>query len=257
MPQGIGADLIATIDGYSRENVDAYAAESQRRATLAWGNGWFDRSVVPVRDMLGRVALEKDEHMRPGTSVESLGKLRPAFERSGQLDGHDNVILQRYPRVEAINHIHTAGNSSGIVDGAVSVLVGNRAFAAASGLKPRARVRAAASMGCEPAIMLIGPAPVSQKVLKRAGMTKDDIDLFEVNEAFASVVLRYMREMDVPHDKVNVAGGAIAMGHPLGATGAMIMGTALDELERRDLNTALISLCAAGGMAIAMIIERV
>lgn len=257
VPQGIGADLIATMDGYSRDDVDAYAAESQRRAAYAWDNGWFDKSIVPVRDMLGRIVLEKDEHMRPGTTAEDLGKLRPAFERPGLSDGHDAVILQRYPQVEAINHIHTGGNSSGIVDGAVSVLIGNDAFATSSGLKPRARVCATASMGSEPAIMLTGPAPVSEKVLKRAGMTKDDIDLFEVNEAFASVVMRYMRDMDLPHDKVNVAGGAIAMGHPLGATGAMIMGTVLDELERRDLNTALISLCAAGGMAIAMIIERV
>lgn len=257
VPQGIGADLIATIDGYTREDVDAYAAESQRRASVAWDNGWFDKSIVPVKDRLGRIVLARDEHMRPGTSVADLGKLRPAFERTGHSDGHDAVILQRYPQVETINHIHTGGNSSGIVDGAVSVLIGNDAFATASGLAPRARVRATASLGSEPAIMLTGPAAASRKVLKRAGMTKDDIDLFEVNEAFASVVMRFMREMNVPHDKVNVAGGAIAMGHPLGATGAMIMGTVLDELERRDLNTALITLCAAGGMAIAMIIERV
>lgn len=257
IPQGIGADLIATMEGFTREDVDAYAVESQRRAALAWEGGWFDRSVLPVRDILGRVVLARDEHMRPGTGLSDLARLKPAFADSGKRDGLDAVMLQRYSQVEAISHVHTGGNSSGIVDGAAAVLVGNGAFATASGLKPRARIRAAGSIGSEPAIMLTGPAPVSQKVLARAGMSVSDIDLFEVNEAFASVVMRYMREMQIPHDRVNVAGGAIAMGHPLGATGAIILGTVLDELERRDLNTALITLCAAGGMAIAMIIERV
>ena len=257
IPQGIGADLIATMEGFTRADVDAYAVESQRRAALAWEGGWFDRSVLPVRDILGRVVLARDEHMRPGTGLSDLARLKPAFADSGKRDGLDAVMLQRYSQVEAISHVHTGGNSSGIVDGAAAVLVGNGAFATASGLKPRARIRAAGSIGSEPAIMLTGPAPVSQKVLARAGMSVSDIDLFEVNEAFASVVMRYMREMQIPHDRVNVAGGAIAMGHPLGATGAIILGTVLDELERRDLNTALITLCAAGGMAIAMIIERV
>ncbi|OWJ77876.1 acetyl-CoA C-acetyltransferase [Haematobacter genomosp. 1] len=257
IPQGIGADLIATMDGYSRDDLDGYAAESQARAARAWQGGWFDRSVVPVRDILGEAVLSRDEHMRPGTTAADLARLKPAFAESGRRDGLDAVMLQRYPQVERIAHLHTGGNSSGIVDGAAAVLVGNAAFGAAAGLKPRARIRAAGNIGSEPAIMLTGPAPVSRKVLARAGMTVDDIDLFEVNEAFASVVLRYMREMDVPHDRVNVAGGSIAMGHPLGATGAMLLGTVLDELERRDLNTALITLCAAAGMAIAMIIERV
>ena len=257
IPQGIGADLIATMDGYGRDDVDAYAAESQRRAAMAWDGGWFDRSILPVTDRLGRVLLTRDEHMRPGTGPADLARLKPAFAGMGERDGLDAVMLQRYPQVECIDHVHTGGNSSGIVDGAVAMLIGNDAFAAQSGLSPRARIVAAGSIGSEPAIMLTGPAAVTRKVLGRAGMTVDDIDLFEVNEAFASVVLRFMAEMDVPHDRVNVAGGAIAMGHPLGATGAMIAGTVLDELERRDLNTALITLCAAAGMAIAMIIERV
>lgn len=257
IPQGIGADLIATMDGYSRDDVDAYAAESQARAARAWDGEWFARSVVPVRDILGETVLDRDEHMRPGTTTADLARLKPAFAETGRSDGLDAVMLQRYPQVERIEHVHTGGNSSGIVDGAAAVLVGNAAFGAASGLRPRARIRAAGSLGSEPAIMLTGPAPVSRRVLERAGMTAADIDLFEVNEAFASVVLRYMREMDIPHEKVNVAGGAIAMGHPLGATGAMILGTVVDELERRDLDTALITLCAAAGMAIAMIVERV
>lgn len=257
IPQGIGADLIATMDGYTRKDVDSYAVESQRRASEAWDGGWFERSVMPVRDRLGRIALARDEHMRPGTGVADLARLKPAFAGMAARDGLDEVMLQRYPEVERIDHVHTGGNSSGIVDGAVAMLIGNEAFAASAGLRPRARIRAAGSIGSEPAIMLTGPAAVSRKVLARAGMTANDIDLFEVNEAFASVVLRFMSDMDVPHDRVNVAGGAIAMGHPLGATGAMITGTVLDELERRDLNTALITLCAAAGMAIAMIIERV
>ncbi|MFG1378763.1 acetyl-CoA C-acetyltransferase [Xanthobacter autotrophicus] len=257
IPQGIGADLIATMEGFDRETVDAYAVESQARAAHAWNEGWFDRSVVPVRDILGQPVLGRDEHMRPGTSLADLGRLKAAFAETGQRDGLDAIMLQRYPQVERISHVHTGGNSSGIVDGAAAVLIGNEAFGAASGLKPRARIRAAGSIGSEPAIMLTGPAPVTRKVLERAGMKVADIDLFEVNEAFASVVLRYMRELDVPHDKVNVAGGAIALGHPLGATGAILVGTVLDELERRDLNTGLITLCAAAGMAIALIVERV
>lgn len=257
IPQGIGADLIATMEGFDRETVDAYAVESQARAAHAWNEGWFDRSVVPVRDILGLPVLVRDEHMRPGTSLADLARLKAAFAETGQRDGLDAVMLQRYPQVERISHVHTGGNSSGIVDGAAAVLIGNEAFGAASGLKPRARIRAAGSIGSEPAIMLTGPAPVTRKVLERAGMAVSDIDLFEVNEAFASVVLRYMRELDLPHDKVNVAGGAIAMGHPLGATGAILVGTVLDELERRDLNTGLITLCAAAGMAIALIVERI
>jgi len=257
IPQGIGADLIATMEGFDRETVDAYAVESQARAAHAWNEGWFDRSVVPVRDVLGQPVLARDEHMRPGTSLADLARLKAAFAETGQRDGLDAIMLQRYPQVERISHVHTGGNSSGIVDGAAAVLIGNEAFGAASGLKPRARIRAAGSIGSEPAIMLTGPAPVTRRVLERAGMTVSDIDLFEVNEAFASVVLRYMRELDVPHDKVNVAGGAIALGHPLGATGAILVGTVLDELERRDLNTGLITLCAAAGMAIALIVERV
>ncbi len=256
VPQGFGADLIATMDGFSREQVDAFALESQRRTTEAWASGHFDASVVPVRDILGEVVLSRDEHPRPGITMEDLGRLKPAFATAGERDGFDRVILQRYPAVEAIEHVHTAGNSSGIVDGAAAVLIGSPAFGRSTGLKPRARVRAWASIGSEPAIMLTGPAAVTRKVLARSGMQLADIDLFEVNEAFASVVLRFMREMDLPHDRVNVAGGAIAMGHPLGATGAMILGTVLDELERRDLSTALVTLCAAAGMATATIIER-
>ncbi|HYD69152.1 acetyl-CoA C-acetyltransferase [Azospirillum sp.] len=257
IPQGIGADLIATMDGYTREDVDAFALESQRRAAHAWEQGWFDRSVVPVRDVVGQVVLSRDEHVRPGTTMADLAKLKPAFAAAAEQAGYDAVMLQRYPQVEAIEHVHTGGNSSGIVDGAVAVLVGSREYGDRAGLKPRARVRAYASIGSEPAIMLTGPAAVTRKVLARAGMSIGDIDLFEVNEAFASVVMRYMREFDLPHDRVNVAGGSIAMGHPLGATGAMILGTVLDELERRGQSTALITLCAAAGMATATIIERV
>lgn len=257
IPQGVGADLIATMEGYSREDIDAFAVESQRRAAHAWEQGWFDRSILPVRDILGDVVLSRDEHVRPGTTMADLARLKPAFLAMGEQGGCDGVMLQRYPEIEAIGHIHTGGNSSGIVDGAAAILVGNADYGRKAGLKPRARVRSWASIGSEPAIMLTGPAPATHKALARAGMTVADIDLFEVNEAFASVVMRYMREMDIPHDRVNVAGGAIAMGHPLGATGAMILGTVLDELERRDLNTAVITLCAAAGMATATIIERV
>jgi acetyl-CoA C-acetyltransferase len=257
VPQGIGADLIATLDGYSRRDVDAFAVESQRRAAAAWAEGRFAKSVVPVKDSLGRVVLDRDEHMRPETTLESLAGLKPAFAAMGEQGGFDAVAQMKYPQVEAIDHVHTAANSSGIVDGAAGVLIGSRRFAKKTGLKPRARVRAFTSIGSEPSIMLTGPALVTQKLLDRAGMKIGDIDLFEVNEAFASVVMRFMRAMNVPHDKVNVNGGAIAMGHPLGATGSMILGTALDELERRDLRTALITLCVGAGMGTATIIERV
>ncbi len=257
VPQGVGADLIATLDGYSRTDVDRFAAESQRRAAAAWADHRFARSIVPVKDVLGRVVLDRDEHMRPDTTVESLAGLRPSFAALGEQGGFDAVVQMKYPQVEQINHVHTAANSSGVVDGAAGVLIGNKRFGAKSGIKPRARIRAFTSIGTEPAIMLTGPAIVTQKLLKRAGMNVKDIDLFEVNEAFASVVMRFMTAMDVPHDKVNVNGGAIAMGHPLGATGAMITGTVLDELERRNLSTALITLCVGAGMGTATIIERV
>jgi len=255
-PQGIGADIIATLDGFSREDVDRFAAESQRKAAHAWENGYFRKSVVPVKDVIGEVLLDHDEHMRPGTSVESLAKLKPAFEGFGKA-GFDAVAKARYPEIEELNYVHHGGNSSGIVDGAGIVLVGSREFGHRAGLKPRARIRAFASIGSEPTIMLTAPAACSDKALKNAGMTRNDIDLWELNEAFASVVLRYQRLMDIPDDKINVNGGAIAMGHPLGATGAMILGTVVDELERRDLETGLITLCAANGLGSASIIERV
>jgi len=256
-PQGIGADLIATLDGYSRSDVDAYAAQSQRRAALAWDNGWFGKSVIAVTDVIGEVVLDRDEHLRPETTVESLAGLKAAFAQMGDQAGFDGVAIQRYPQVEYIRHVHTGGNSSGIVDGAATVLMGNREFGKATGLAPRARVRAFASVGSEPTIMLTGPAAASEKALKRAGMSRKNIDLWEINEAFASVVLRFQDALGLSPEIVNVNGGAIAMGHPLGATGAMLVGTVLDELERRNLNTALITLCAAAGMATATIIERV
>ncbi len=257
VPQGISADLVATIEGFSREDVDRFALQSQQRAAYAREQGYFDRSLVPVRDASGLTILAEDEFIRPNTTMEGLGNLNPAFAMMGEM-GFDAVAQQRYPEVERINHIHTAGNSSGIVDGAALVLVGSKEKGEALGLKPRARIRAAALVGTEPTIMLVGPAPASKKALKQAGMTVDDIDLFEVNEAFAAVVLRYMREMGLEGaENLNVNGGAIALGHPLGATGAMLLGTVLDELERADLETALISLCVGGGMGIATIIERV
>jgi len=256
-PQGIGADLIASKHGFSRDDVDNYAVESQRRAAHAWDSGYFDESVMPVRDHLGMTLLDKDEHMRPGTSKEDLASLKAAFEVPGQQAGFDAVVLQKYPEVESINHVHTGGNSSGIVDGAAAVLIGNGNAGGALEAKPRARIRGFASIGTDPTIMLTGPAPSAEKVLQRCGMTISDIDLFELNEAFASVVLLYMQRLDIDHEKLNVNGGAIAMGHPLGATGAMILGTVLDELERRDLNTALVNLCVGGGMGTATIIERV
>jgi acetyl-CoA C-acetyltransferase len=255
-PQGIGADLIATLDGYTREDVDSFAVESQNRAATAWAEGRFKRSIVPVTDVLGEVVLDHDEHMRPGTTLESLAKLKPAFEGFGK-GGFEAVAKARYPEVEELSYVHHGGNSSGIVDGSGVVLVGSKEFGAKAGLKPRGRIRSYANIGSEPMIMLTAPAAVSEKALKVGGMTKDDIDLWELNEAFASVVMRFMDVMDVPHDKINVNGGAIAMGHPLGATGAMLVGTVLDELERRDLNTGLITLCAANGLGTAAIIERV
>jgi acetyl-CoA C-acetyltransferase len=257
VPQGIGADLIATKYGFSRDDVDAYAAESQKRAANAWEKGYFKNSVMPVKDTLGMTVLDHDEHVRPDTTVEGLGELKPAFVIPGQQAGFDAVALQRYPEVEAIDHVHTGGNSSGIVDGAAAVLVGTKEMGEALGLKPRARIRGFASIGTEPTIMLTGPAPSAEKVLKRCGMDKKDIDLFELNEAFASVVLLFMQRLGIEHDRINVNGGAIAMGHPLGATGTMILGTVLDELERRDLNTALVNLCVGAGMGTATIIERV
>ncbi len=257
VPQGISADLIATLDGYSREQLDAYAVESQRRAAEAWQHGWFSRSIVPIRDVIGQVVLDRDEYMRPGTTLADLATLKPAFVVPGEQGGFDTVAIQKYPQVETIRHVHTAGNSSGIVDGSAAVLVGSKRMARKLKLKPRARIRAFASIGSEPTIMLTGPAAASRKVLKLARMSPDDIDLWEINEAFAAVVLRYMRDMKLPHGKVNVAGGAIAMGHPLGATGAIVLGIALDEMERRDLNTALVTLCIGAGMGTATIIERV
>ena len=256
VPQGIGADLIATLEGYSRTDVDAYATESQCRAAAAWNEGRFARSIVPVVDVMGEVILDNDEFRRPQTTVESLGGLKPAFTGMAAM-GFGRVVRERYPQVEELNHVHTGGNSSGIVDGSGIVLLGNAEFGKATGLKPRARMRSWTSIGSEQAIMLTAPVAVAQKALKLAGMTRDDIDLWELNEAFASVVLRFMQYMEVDHSILNVNGGAIAMGHPLGATGAMILGTVLDELERRDLNTAMTLLCVGNGMGTAAIIERV
>ncbi len=256
-PQGVSADLVATKYGISRQDLDAYSVASQQRAAHSWQQGWFKNSVIPIRDHLGQVVLDHDEFIRADASMDSLGSLNPSFAAMGEQAGFNSVILQRYPEVENIRHVHTPGNSSGIVDGAAAVLVGNAQAGQRMGLKPRARVRAFASIGTDPCIMLTGPAPSTEKALKRAGMSTSDIDLFELNEAFAAVVLLYMQTLNIPHDKINVNGGAIAMGHPLGATGAMILGTVLDELERRDLSTALITLCVGGGMGTATIIERV
>jgi acetyl-CoA C-acetyltransferase len=256
-PQGIGADLIATIEGFSREDVDAYAARSQERAAAAWSGGYFAKSVVPVRDQNGLLILDHDEHMRPGSTVESLGKLRTAFDGIGSMGGFDDVALQKYHWIEKINHVHTGGNSSGIVDGAALVLVGTEAAGKSQGLTPRARIVATATSGADATIMLTGPTPATKKVLDRAGLTVDDIDLFELNEAFASVVLKFQKDLNIPDEKLNVNGGAIAMGHPLGATGAMILGTMVDELERRNARRALVTLCIGGGMGVATIIERV
>ena len=255
--QGISADLLASLRGHSRRDLDAYSAESHRRAAQAWAEGRFAKSVAPVKDFLGMTLLEKDETIRPETTADSLGALKPAFTEMGQKYGYDSVALQRYPQVEQIHHHHHAGNSSGIVDGAAAVLIGTAEAGAKQGMKPRARIRSFASIGSEPTLMLDGPSYAARKALARAGMQPSDIDLWELNEAFATVVLTMMEELNIPHDRMNVNGGAIAMGHPLGATGAMILGTVLDELERTGKRTALISLCVAAGMGSAMIIERV
>jgi acetyl-CoA C-acetyltransferase len=257
VPQGISADLIATVEGFSREDVDAYALESQTRAAKAWSGGYFAKSVVPVTDRNGLVILDHDEHMRPDSTLESLGKLPASFDKIGDLGGFDAVALQKYHWVEKINHVHGPGNSSGIVDGAALVLVGNEQVGAELGLTPRARFVATATSGADPTIMLTGPVPATRKVLATAGLTVEDIDLFELNEAFASVVLNYAKQLNIPADKLNVNGGAIAMGHPLGATGAMLVGTMVDELERRNARRAVITLCIGGGMGVATIIERV
>jgi acetyl-CoA C-acetyltransferase len=257
MPQGISADLIATKYGFSRDDVDAYAVQSQQRTAAAWKDGRFSKSVVPVNDINGIALLERDEHPRPDTNMQALASLNPSFEIMGQMGGFDAVAIQAHPDVEKVKHVHHAGNSSGIVDGAAAVLIGNGAGGKATGLKPRGKIRAFANIGSDPALMLTGPIDVTRKLLKRSGMSMDDIDLIEINEAFASVVLRFIQAMEADPDRVNVNGGAIAMGHPLGATGAMILGTALDELERRDLSTALITLCIGAGMGTATIIERV
>lgn len=254
--QGIGADLVATLDGLTREDVDKYAVMSQQRASEAWEKGYFAKSIVPVRDLNGVVVCDKDELVRPGTSLEGLAKLKPSFKMFGDF-GHTDFLKFKYPQVENVEHVHTPGNSSGIVDGASLMLIGNENAAKKTGLKPRARIVTCALTGSEPTIMLTGPVPAAQKALQKAGLTLDDIDLFELNEAFASVVLRFQNELGVPDEKINVNGGAIAMGHPIGATGAMILGTLLDELERRDQKRGMAVLCAGGGIGIATIIERV
>lgn len=256
-PQGIGADLIATVEGFSRRDVDEYAALSQERAAEAWKEGRFARSVVPVKDRNGLVVLDHDEHLRPGTTADSLASLKPSFATIGEMGGFDAVALQKYHWVEKIDHVHHAGNSSGIVDGAALVAIGSQEVGERYGLTPRARIVSAAVSGSEPTIMLTGPAPASRKALAKAGLTIDDIDLIEINEAFAGVVLRFVRDMGVGLDKVNVNGGAIALGHPLGATGAMILGTVIDELERRDLRYGLVTLCVGGGMGVATVVERI
>ena len=257
MPQGVSADLIATKYGFSRDDCDAYAVQSQQRSGKSWDAGLFDGAVVPVKDVNGITLLAKDEHMRPSTDMQSLASLKASFVQMGQMGGFDAVAVDAHPDVEAVNHVHHAGNSSGIVDGAAAVLIGSMEAGSASGLKPRAKIRAFANIGSDPALMLTGPVDVTRKVLKRAGMALSDIDLFEINEAFASVVLRFCQAFDLDSDRVNVNGGAIAMGHPLGATGAMILGTVLDELERTGKQTALVTLCIGAGMGTATIIERV
>jgi len=255
-PQGIGADLIATLGGFSREDVDNFALHSQRKATAAWARNAFAKSIVPVRDQNGLLLLDRDQLVRPDTSLEGLGQLKSSFAGLGEL-GFDNVTRERYPQVERIEHVHTAGNSSGIVDGAAALLVGSAAAGRNLGLTPRARIVSAAVVGTDPTIMLTGPAPSTRKALKVAGLTAQDIDLFEVNEAFAAVVMRFQRELDIDPDKINVNGGAIAMGHPLGATGAMLLGTVVDELERREQRYGLVTLCVGGGMGVATVVERV
>lgn len=257
VPQGVSADLIATMEGFSRTDVDEYAVRSQELAAKAWADGRFAGSVVPVRDVNGLVVLDRDEHLRPGTTVESLSVLKPSFAVMGEAGGFDAVALQKFHAVERINHVHHAGNSSGIVDGAALVLVGSEQVGRDLGLRPRARIVATATTGADPTIMLTGPTPATEKLLGRAGLTVADVDLFEINEAFASVVLKYQRDLGIPDEKLNVNGGAIAMGHPLGATGAMILGTMIDELERRDARRAVITLCIGGGMGVATLVERV
>ena len=257
VPQGISADLIATKHGYTREDVDAFAVESQARAATAWEAGYFDGSIVPVKDTIGVTMLDRDEHMRPGTTLQDLSQLKPSFEMMGRNFGFDAVAIQKHPEVEQINHVHHAGNSSGIVDGAAAVLLGSQEAGVRLGLRPRARIVRSATVGSEPCIMLTGPAPASRKALAKARMQTSDIDLWEINEAFSSVCLLFMEEMGIDRAVTNVNGGAIAFGHPLGATGAMLLGTMLDELERRDLNTALITLCVGAGMGTSTIIERV
>ncbi|PKW19825.1 acetyl-CoA C-acetyltransferase [Saccharopolyspora spinosa] len=257
VPQGIGADLIATIEGFDRTTVDTYAAESQDRAAKAWADGRFARSVVPVTDRNGSTILDRDEHIRANTTIDSLGGLKPSFADIGELGGFDAVALQKYHWVERIDHVHTAGNSSGIVDGAALALIGGEAFGERTGLRPRARIVAAALSGADPTIMLTGPGPAVRKALGKADLSIDQIDLIEINEAFAAVPLKFMKEFGVSHDKVNVNGGAIALGHPLGATGAMILGTLIDELERRNLRYGLATLCIGGGMGIATVVERI
>lgn len=257
MPQGVAADLIATKYGFSRDKVDAYAVQSQQRAARAWDEGRFDKSVIPVKDVNGITILDKDEHIRPGTTMQSLAQLQPSFAAMSAMGGFDGVAVQSHPEIEALNYVHHAGNSSGIVDGAGAVLLGSAEAGKKRGLKPRAKIRAFANIGSEPAMMLTGPVDVTKKVLERSGMNLEDIDLFELNEAFASVVLRYIQAFELDEAKINVNGGAIAMGHPLGATGAMILGTVLDELERTAKSTALVTLCIGGGMGTATIIERV
>ena len=256
VPQGIGADLIATVEGFSREDVDAFAAESQARAAKAQANGYFDKSIVPVKDMNGITVLDHDEFIRPGTTVESLAGLKPSFAGIGDQGGFDAVALEKYHWVDQINHVHHAGNSSGIVDGAALMAIGSEQVGKDLGLAPRARIISAAVSGADPTIMLTGPAPAARKALAKVGMAPEDIDLYEINEAFAAVALRFMRDLDLDPEKVNVNGGAIAMGHPLGATGAMILGTLIDELERRDQRFGLATLCVGGGMGIATIVER-
>lgn len=257
MPQGLSADLIATRYGFSRDDVDGYAVQSQRRAGKAWDEGRFNKSVVAVKDVNGLTILDKDEHMRPSTTMQSLAQLRPSFAEFAQTGGFDAVAIQSHPEIERINYVHHAGNSSGIVDGAAAVLLGSKNVGTKYGLKARAKVRAFTTIGSEPAIMLTGPVDVTTKLFDRSGMKKSDIDLFELNEAFASVVLRYIQAFEIDNEKINVNGGAIALGHPLGATGAMILGTVLDELERSNKATALVTLCIGGGMGSATIIERV
>src|SRR5579872_5781298 len=257
LPQGISADLIATKYGFSRDDVDAYAVESQKRAAQSWEEGRFNKSVVPVKDVNGLTILAKDEHMRPTTTMQSLAQLKPSFADVAAMGGFDGVAIQSHPEVERVNYVHHAGNSSGIVDGAGAVLLGSKEAGSKYGLKARAKIRAFANIGSEPAMMLTGPVDVTEKLFERSGMKKSDIDLFELNEAFASVVLRYIQAFDIDNAKINVNGGAIALGHPLGATGAMILGTVLDELERTNKSTALVTLCIGGGMGTATIIERV